>query len=64
MTTSDQAHSEHSELDPFQPGLRKQQLSWDEICRRAAKVVSFIDLAGHERYLKVCSSLNSPQESC
>ncbi|KAH9818351.1 P-loop containing nucleoside triphosphate hydrolase protein [Melampsora americana] len=33
-------------------GLRKQQLSWDEICRRAAKVVSFIDLAGHERYLK------------
>lgn len=36
----------------LQPGLRKQQLSWDEICRRAAKVVSFIDLAGHERYLK------------
>jgi hypothetical protein len=24
------------------PGMRKQQLSWDEICKRAAKVVSFI----------------------
>jgi hypothetical protein len=36
-----------------QVGLRKQQLSWDDICKKAAKVVSFIDLAGHERYLKV-----------
>lgn len=35
-----------------QVGLRKQQLSWDDICQKAAKVVSFIDLAGHERYLK------------
>lgn len=35
-----------------QVGLRKQQLSWDDICKKAAKVVSFIDLAGHERYLK------------
>ena len=26
---------------------------WDEICGKAAKVLSFIDLAGHERYLKV-----------
>ncbi|KAG0309499.1 hypothetical protein BGZ99_000856 [Dissophora globulifera] len=25
---------------------------WDEICAKAAKVLSFIDLAGHERYLK------------
>ncbi|KAF9929536.1 hypothetical protein BGZ67_006271 [Mortierella alpina] len=25
---------------------------WDEICGKAAKVLSFIDLAGHERYLK------------
>jgi hypothetical protein len=23
-------------------GMRKQQLSWDEICRRSSKVVSFI----------------------
>ncbi|MBW0478102.1 hypothetical protein O181_017817 [Austropuccinia psidii MF-1] len=38
--------------NPNQVGLRKQQLSWDDICNRAAKVVSFIDLAGHERYLK------------
>ncbi|CED85473.1 GTP-binding protein GP-1 [Phaffia rhodozyma] len=31
---------------------RREKLSWDEICKRSAKVVSFIDLAGHERYLK------------
>lgn len=31
---------------------RKQQLSWEEISARASKVVSFADLAGHERYLK------------
>ena len=34
------------------PHLRKQQLTWDEISSRAAKIISFIDLAGHERYLK------------
>lgn len=28
---------------------RKKDLSWDEICKEAAKVVGFIDLAGHER---------------
>lgn len=27
-------------------------MSWDEICSKSSKVVSFIDLAGHERYLK------------
>ena len=29
---------------------RRKDLSWDEICKEAAKVVGFIDLAGHEKY--------------
>ncbi|TIB70459.1 GTP-binding protein 1 [Wallemia mellicola] len=29
-----------------------QKHGWDEICSRSSKIVSFIDLAGHERYLK------------
>ena len=28
------------------------RLDWTEICAQAAKVVTFIDLAGHEKYLK------------
>lgn len=28
------------------------KLNWPEICNEASKVVTFIDLAGHERYLK------------
>ncbi|PWN51188.1 P-loop containing nucleoside triphosphate hydrolase protein [Violaceomyces palustris] len=31
------------------PGRR---MTWEEVCAKAAKVISFIDLAGHERYLK------------
>lgn len=31
---------------------RREKLTWDQISERSAKVVSFIDLAGHERYLK------------
>lgn len=31
---------------------RRRDLSWDEICKEAAKVVGFIDLAGHEKYFK------------
>lgn len=31
---------------------RRQQLSWEDIVSRAHKIVSFSDLAGHERYLK------------
>jgi GTPase len=46
-----------------QVGLRKQQLSWDDICKKAAKVVSFIDLAGHERYLKVGHPLHPSLKS-
>ena len=37
-----------------------RKLSWEEIGKRAAKVISFTDLAGHERYLRttvcICSS--------
>jgi GTPase len=37
-----------------------RKLSWEEIGKRAAKVISFTDLAGHERYLRTtacfCSS--------
>ncbi|WFC98695.1 hypothetical protein MYAM1_001427 [Malassezia yamatoensis] len=29
-----------------------RKVAWETICQEAAKVVSFIDLAGHERYLK------------
>lgn len=29
-----------------------RKIAWEAVCREAAKVVSFIDLAGHERYLK------------
>lgn len=31
---------------------KREKLGWEEICKRAAKVASFIDLAGHERYFK------------
>lgn len=27
-------------------------LDWIHICEKASKVITFIDLAGHERYLK------------
>jgi len=29
-----------------------KKLTWEEICDRASKIISFIDLAGHERYLR------------
>lgn len=36
--------------DPVQGSTtRKQQLSWEEISSKSAKIVSFADLAGHER---------------
>ncbi|CCO30776.1 GTP-binding protein 1 [Rhizoctonia solani AG-1 IB] len=31
---------------------RREKLTWDQISESSAKIVSFIDLAGHERYLK------------
>ncbi|KAJ3182147.1 Short integuments 2, mitochondrial [Gaertneriomyces sp. JEL0708] len=32
--------------------LGKNKLNWDDICHAASKVITFIDLAGHEKYLK------------
>lgn len=29
-----------------------RKLSWEEVCARSAKIVNFLDLAGHERYLR------------
>ncbi|KAI9203923.1 P-loop containing nucleoside triphosphate hydrolase protein [Polychytrium aggregatum] len=37
-------------LTPASQG--KTKLNWDDICTSASKVFSFIDLAGHEKYLK------------
>ena len=31
---------------------KHEKLSWSEICNKSSKVITFIDLAGHERYLK------------
>ena len=35
---------------PVVSGVRK--MSWEEVSSRSAKVISFFDLAGHEKYLK------------
>ncbi|KAI8800164.1 P-loop containing nucleoside triphosphate hydrolase protein [Cladochytrium replicatum] len=32
--------------------LGKTKLTWDEICAHSSKVLTFMDLAGHEKYLK------------
>ncbi|KAF9222557.1 GTP-binding protein 1 [Gyrodon lividus] len=46
-------------------GARRDKLGWDEISARSAKVVSFSDLAGHERYLKTTLyGLTSGAPSC
>ncbi|KAI8611271.1 P-loop containing nucleoside triphosphate hydrolase protein [Chytriomyces sp. MP71] len=34
------------------PQGAKQKITWDDICVNASKVISFFDLAGHEKYLK------------
>ncbi|KAF2084613.1 GTP-binding protein [Saccharata proteae CBS 121410] len=43
-----------------------RKLSWEEIGRRSAKVISFTDLAGHERYLRttVFGLLSSEPNYC
>ncbi|KAF1927792.1 GTP-binding protein 1 [Didymella exigua CBS 183.55] len=43
-----------------------RKLTWEEIGRRAAKVISFTDLAGHERYLRttVFGLLSSEPNYC
>ncbi|TKY88158.1 hypothetical protein EX895_002868 [Sporisorium graminicola] len=40
----------HNVVGPGQEPGRK--MSWEEVCAKSSKVISFIDLAGHERYLK------------
>ncbi|KLO14595.1 GTP-binding protein 1 [Schizopora paradoxa] len=44
---------------------RREKLGWEEIAIQSAKVVSFIDLAGHEKYLKTTLyGLTSGAPSC
>lgn len=48
-----------------QDAIRREKLGWDEIFIQAAKIISFIDLAGHERYLKTTIyGLTSSSPSC
>ncbi|KAE8392235.1 putative GTP binding protein [Aspergillus alliaceus] len=46
--------------------LQGRKLSWEEIGKRSAKVISFSDLAGHERYLRttVFGMLSSSPNYC
>lgn len=43
-----------------------RKLTWEEIGKRSAKVISFTDLAGHERYLRttVFGMLSSEPNYC
>ena len=48
-----------------QETIRREKLGWDEITMSASKVISFIDLAGHEKYLKTTLyGLTSGAPSC
>ncbi|GJE92240.1 P-loop containing nucleoside triphosphate hydrolase protein [Phanerochaete sordida] len=45
--------------------LRHEKMSWESISIQSAKIVSFIDLAGHEKYLKTTLyGLTSGAPSC
>ncbi|KAF5370852.1 hypothetical protein D9758_001796 [Tetrapyrgos nigripes] len=45
--------------------IRREKLGWEDISVQAAKIVSFIDLAGHEKYLKTTLyGLTSGAPSC
>ncbi|CAA7263154.1 unnamed protein product [Cyclocybe aegerita] len=45
--------------------IRREKMGWEEISLQAAKIVSFTDLAGHERYLKTTLyGLTSGAPSC
>ncbi|EPS97707.1 hypothetical protein FOMPIDRAFT_1052102 [Fomitopsis schrenkii] len=53
------AHSNDADV------IRHDKMGWEEISAKAAKIVSFIDLAGHERYLKTTLyGLTSGAPSC
>lgn len=45
--------------------IRRERLGWEDISMRSAKIVTFSDLAGHERYLKTTLyGLTSGAPSC
>ncbi|EIM83013.1 P-loop containing nucleoside triphosphate hydrolase protein [Stereum hirsutum FP-91666 SS1] len=45
--------------------VRREKLGWEQISLQSAKIVTFIDLAGHERYLKTTLyGLTSGSPSC
>ncbi|OBZ68219.1 GTP-binding protein 1 [Grifola frondosa] len=45
--------------------IRREKMGWEEISTQASKIVSFSDLAGHERYLKTTLyGLTSGAPSC
>ncbi|KAI9740248.1 MAG: hypothetical protein M1834_004826 [Cirrosporium novae-zelandiae] len=52
--------------DVIQPHVPGRKLSWDEIGHRSAKVITFTDLAGHEKYLRttVFGLLSSSPNYC
>lgn len=52
FSTSGQPIFPNLEHDTAATGAKREKLTWEDICKRSAKVVSFIDLAGHERYFK------------
>ena len=55
-----------SKGDVVVSGVPGRKLSWEEIGKRSAKVISFTDLAGHERYLRttVFGLLSSEPNYC
>ncbi|OSD06907.1 P-loop containing nucleoside triphosphate hydrolase protein [Trametes coccinea BRFM310] len=45
--------------------IRREKMGWEEISRQSSKIISFSDLAGHERYLKTTLyGLTSGSPSC
>lgn len=45
---------------------RTEKLNWENICQQSSKIVNFVDLAGHERYLKttVLGMTSNKPDSC
>lgn len=50
------ALAEKSSNVELAPSSRKQEQTWQDIASKSAKIVSFTDLAGHEKYLKTTLS--------
>jgi GTPase len=44
-------HAAEAMGDGHLASAKREKMGWEEICKRAAKVISFIDLAGHERWV-------------